>query len=160
MRTIIVYSSQTGFTQKYAEWLAEKLGAADLDTDEMIEEREGISISRIFEQYGEPYFRDLESSVIREAARETGVIISTGGGAILRQVNVDALRRNGRLFWLDRAEEELIPTGDRPLADSREKMRTLYRQRKPVYEGTADERITVTGSAADAAKEIESRWNA
>ena len=140
--------------------LGEKLARKVIDTDREIVRRAGTEITEIFRQSGELYFRDLESEVIREAARETGVIISTGGGAVLRQENVDALRRNGRLFWLDRAEEELIPTDDRPLADNREKMRALYRQRKPVYEGTADERIAVTGSAADAAKDIESRWNA
>ena len=58
------------------------------------------------------------------------------------------------------AEEELIPTDDRPLADNREKMQALYQQRKPIYAATADERIPVTGSAAEAAKDIESRWNA
>ena len=140
--------------------LGEKLARRVIDTDREIVRRAGTEITEIFRQFGEPYFRDLESEVIREAARETGVIISTGGGAILREGNVDALRRNGRLFWLDRAEEELVPTDDRPLADNREKMRALYEQRKPVYEGTADERIAVTGTAADAAKDIESRWNA
>ncbi len=140
--------------------LQERTGRPAADTDALIERKAGKTIPEIFREAGEPAFRDLESEVIREAARETGVIISTGGGAVLRQENVDALRRNGRLFWLDRAEEELIPTDDRPLADNREKMRALYRQRKPVYEGTADERIAVTGSAADAAKDIESRWNA
>ena len=140
--------------------LGEKAGRKVIDTDREIVRAAGMEISEIFRQFGEKHFRDLESKVIREAARETGVIISTGGGAVLREENVDALRRNGRLFWLDRAEEELIPTDDRPLADNREKIQALYQQRKPIYAATADERIPVTGSAAEAAKDIESRWNA
>ena len=140
--------------------LGEKAGRKVIDTDREIVRAAGMEITEIFRQFGEKHFRDLESKVIREAARETGVIISTGGGAVLREENVDALRRNGRLFWLDRAEEELIPTDDRPLADNREKMQALYQQRKPIYAATADERIPVTGSAAEAAKDIESRWNA
>ena len=140
--------------------LGETLKRQVIDTDQEIVRRAGMEITEIFRQYGEPYFRDLESRVIREAAQETAAVISTGGGAVLREENVDALRRNGRLFWLDRNEKELIPTDDRPLADSREKMQALYRQRKPVYEATADERIPVTGTASDTAKKIEGRWNA
>ena len=140
--------------------LGRRLNRRVIDTDRRIVEKAGTEIPEIFRRSGEPAFREMESRAIREAAQETGVIISTGGGAVLRTENVDALRRNGRLFWLDRAEEELIPTEDRPLADSREKMRTLYEQRRPVYESTADERVPVGGTAAEAAAEIESRWNA
>ncbi len=140
--------------------LGERISRKVIDTDRAIVGREGMEITEIFRRYGETYFRDLESEAIREAARETGVIISTGGGAVLRKKNVDALRRNGRLFWLDRAPEELIPTDDRPLADSREKIRTLYDMRRPVYRATADETISVRGTAEEAARDIESRWNA
>ncbi len=139
--------------------LGDKLGRPVIDTDRLIVEKAGMEITEIFRQFGEPYFRDMETRAVLEASGETGIIISTGGGAVLRAENVDALRRNGKLFWLDRAEEELIPTDDRPLADNREKMRTLYRRRKPVYEATADERIPVHGTAAEAAEDIESRWN-
>ena len=131
-----------------------------IDTDRLIVEKAGMEITEIFRRYGEKHFRDLESEVIREAAARAGVIISTGGGAILRAENTDALRRNGRLVWLDRKPDDLVPTDDRPLADSREKMTALYAAREPIYRATADERIAVTGSAADTASEIESRWNA
>ena len=140
--------------------LGERTGRTVIDTDDRIVEKAGTEITEIFRRRGEAYFRDLESEVIRDAARETGVIISTGGGAVLRKENVEALRRNGKLFWLDRAEEELIPTDDRPLADSREKMSALYHQRRPVYGATADVRIDVAGTAAETAEEIESGWNA
>ena len=88
------------------------------------------------------------------------VLLATGGGAVLRAENVEALRRNGRLFWLDRAADDLVPTDDRPLADSREKMKALYEARRPVYRATADETVPVRGTAEDAARVIESRWNA
>ncbi len=140
--------------------LGERTGRDVIDTDRMIVEKAGMEITEIFRRYGEKHFRDLESEVIREAAARAGVIISTGGGAILRAENTDALRRNGRLVWLDRKPDDLVPTDDRPLADSREKMTALYAAREPIYRATADERIEVTGSAADTASEIESRWNA
>lgn len=140
--------------------LGARTGRDVIDTDRMIVEKAGMEITEIFRRYGEKHFRDLESEVICEAAARAGVIISTGGGAILREENVDALRRNGRLIWLDRKPDDLVPTDDRPLADSREKMTALYAAREPIYRATADERIAVTGSAADTASEIESRWNA
>ena len=140
--------------------LGARTGREVIDTDRMIVEKAGMEITEIFRRYGEKHFRDLESEVIREAAARAGVIISTGGGAILRAENTDALRRNGRLVWLDRKPDDLVPTDDRPLADSREKMTALYAAREPIYRATADERIEVTGSAEDTASEIESRWNA
>ena len=140
--------------------LGERTGRDVIDTDRLIVEKAGMEITEIFRRYGEKHFRDLESEVIREAAVRAGVIISTGGGAILRAENTDALRRNGRLVWLDRKPDDLVPTDDRPLADSREKMTALYAAREPIYRATADERIEVTGSAEDTASEIESRWNA
>ena len=140
--------------------LGQRTGRKVIDTDERIVEKAGMEITEIFRLRGETHFRDLESEVIRDAARETGVIISTGGGAVLRAENVEALRRNGRLFWLDRAADDLVPTDDRPLADSREKMKALYDARRPVYQATADETISVRGTAEDAARAIESRWNA
>ena len=140
--------------------LGARTGREVIDTDRMIVEKAGMEITEIFRRYGEKHFRDLESEVIREAAVRAGAIISTGGGAILRAENTDALRRNGRLVWLDRKPEDLVPTDDRPLADSREKMAALYAAREPIYRATADERIAVTGSAEDTADETESRWNA
>ena len=139
--------------------LGEAFSRPVADTDAMIAEKAGTEIREIFRQHGEAYFRDLESAVIREAAARTGQIIATGGGAVLRPENVEALRRNGRLIWLDRPPEELTPTDDRPLADSREKIDGLYRTRRPIYEAVADERVPVAGSPEETARVIEGRWN-
>ena len=134
--------------------LGERTGREVIDTDRLITEKAGMEIPDIFRRYGEEHFRDLETEVILEAAARAGVIISTGGGAVLREKNVDALRRNGKLVWLDRKPEDLIPTDDRPLADSPEKIRTLYRVRTPIYRATADAVIPADGGAACAAEEI------
>ena len=117
--------------------IAERLGRDFIDTDAVIVERYG-AIKAIFEQHGEMYFRDLESAVIRELAPLTGKVISTGGGAVLRQENVDALRHNGALFFIDRSPEYLIPTDDRPLADKKAKIERLYQKRIDRYMETAD----------------------
>ena len=137
--------------------LAGKTGRSLADTDQLVTEKAGKPIPDIFRENGEPAFRDLESEIIRELSKHGGQIISTGGGAVLRPENVNALRQNGRLFWLDRDPEALVPTDDRPLADTAEKMKQLYRVREPIYRAAADEIIPVTGTPENAADNIESR---
>lgn len=126
--------------------LAEALGRELVDVDALIEARAGRSIPEIFERDGETAFRDLESWVIEEEiADRNGLIVATGGGAILRQCNLDALRRNGCLFFLDRPLEALCPTSDRPLASSAEAIRARYHERYAKYCAAADCRIDAAG---------------
>ena len=134
--------------------LAEKTDRPFADTDLLITEKAGRSIPDIFREDGEPAFRDLESGIIRKLSDRGGQIISTGGGAVLRPENVTALKQNGRLFWLNRDPDALVPTDDRPLADTAEKMKQLYIAREPVYRSAADEIIPVEGSPADTAAVI------
>lgn len=134
--------------------LAEKTGLPFIDTDQEIVSHAGKPIPSIFRENGEKVFRDLESTVILEYARRGGRIISTGGGAVLRAENVAALRQNGRLFWLDRDPSSLVPTDDRPLADTVEKIQQLYLEREPVYRAAADKIISGQVTAEDAACEI------
>jgi shikimate kinase len=130
------------------------------DTDKLIEEKAGKTIPEIFREDGEERFRDMESSVIAEVSAWGGQIIATGGGAVLREKNVTALRRNGKLFLLERAAETLVPTEDRPLADNREKMDRLWREREPVYRASADCTVAMEGTPEETAREVESRWQA
>ena len=75
--------------------LVKRLGMSYLDTDELIEEREGIKISAIFQKKGEKYFRQLETQVIKEVASLDNYVISSGGGVVLREENMTALKKNG-----------------------------------------------------------------
>ena len=134
--------------------LTEATGKPLADTDQLIVEKAGKSIPEIFREEGEPAFRDLESEIIRELSLQGGQIISTGGGAVLRPENVTLLRQNGRLFWLDRDPDSLVPTDDRPLADTAAKMKKLYQEREPVYRASADMIIPVFGSPEDTASLI------
>lgn len=128
--------------------LAKTLGRELVDTDELIVRVDGRTIPEIFAQDGEDFFRALETRVIREqVAQRNGLVVATGGGAILRQENVDALRRNGRIYFLDRSLDELIPTADRPLASSAEDIRRRYTERYERYCETADVRIAISGDA-------------
>ena len=139
--------------------LAERLGREFVDMDEAIVNTAKRPISEIFSADGERGFRDLESRVLREQlAQRNSLVIATGGGAILRDENVDALRRNGRLYFLDRPLEDLIPTEDRPLASSREAITARYHERYERYCTVADVKIPVFGSAEEVAREIEKEF--
>ena len=126
--------------------LAKKTGLPFFDTDQLIVDRAGKPITGIFRDSGEKAFRDMESEVIRELSLRGGIIVSTGGGAVLRPENVTALKQNGRLFWLDRSPDSLVPTDDRPLADTADKMKALYIEREPIYRSAADETVPVEGT--------------
>ena len=112
------------------------------DTDDEIEKGCGCSIKELIESKGEGYFRDLESEVIRDVSAESGRIISTGGGAILREENVRALKRNGRIFFIDAPLSRLSATSSRPLSDTEDKLKRLYDERIDIYRSTAD--VTVS----------------
>ncbi len=122
------------------------------DTDVLIAEKAGLPIPEIFRIYGEDHFRDLEAEVIRDIATENGALISTGGGAVLRQQNIQELKKNGRVFFLRRDISEIPPSKDRPLADTEEKVAALYQKRLPIYEATADSDVYVTGTPEDTAQ--------
>ena len=109
-----------------------------IDTDAEIEKRCGCAIKELIEKSGEKAFRDLESEVIREVSLQGGRIISTGGGAILREENVRYLKRNGKLFFIDAKLSRLHATSDRPLSDTYEKLAKLYAERSGIYKSTAD----------------------
>lgn len=137
------------------KYLSKELGRAFLDTDELIVKKTGMDIPDIFKAYGEKFFRDKEAEVIEETARnERGVVIATGGGAVLREENVVRLKRNGRIYFLDRPLEDLVPTDDRPLSSTRADIEKRYSERMPVYTATCDARIDNGGSIQDASAAI------
>jgi shikimate dehydrogenase len=127
--------------------IAEKLGREFLDTDEMIELRNGKPIPELIGEYGEDYFRELEMMACDEAGRETGVVISTGGGVVNREENYYELARNGRLVFLEKDLKDLA-VGGRPLSLSTGVDR-LYEMRLPMYESWADERVKVESDDPD-----------
>lgn len=135
--------------------LAEKSGRPLVDTDEEIEKTTGKTPAALIRDDGIDAFRDIESAVIRSLAPTSGIVLATGGGAILRQENVDALKRNGALWFLDRPLSALITTDDRPLSDSKDKLTALYNERLPLYRAAADVTVPGDGSPEDVAERIE-----
>ena len=134
--------------------LAGSLGMELIDTDAMIVEKAGCPITEIFADKGEEYFRDLESEVIKEISLKTHCIIATGGGAVLRNINVMNLKLNGQLYFLNREPENISPTADRPLADDMTKVRSLYEYRLPIYTAAADHTLDVINTPEYMAEQI------
>ncbi len=134
--------------------LAERLGKTFLDTDVLLTEKTGRTPADWIRREGETAFRDAESAVIREIAVQNGCVIATGGGAILREENIKELKRNGRLYFLDRPLAEILPTEDRPLSSDRTQLETRYRERYPRYQSTADRIISPASEVEKVCKEI------
>lgn len=133
--------------------LAERLGRELVSTDDAIIQRAHLAIPDIVARYGWDHFRDLESQVCRELAAKDGLILDTGGGAILRPENVACLKAGGTLFWLT-AEVGTIAArigGDtqRPSLTGRksftDEIEEVLRARLPKYEAAADHRIATDG---------------
>jgi shikimate kinase len=126
--------------------LAERLGRTLVSTDAEIVSRARLTIPEIVSRFGWEHFRDLESSICRDLAGQDGLIIDTGGGVVLRQENVDALKRNGRLFWLTAEVSSIVRRigGDtqRPsLTGTKsftEEVEEVLRERLPKYAAAAD----------------------
>lgn len=133
--------------------LSKRLSRAFLDTDAMITEKHGC-ISDIFRNVGECAFRDIESEAVKEVSRTSASVIATGGGAILRQENVNALRENGRIYFLDRPLDMLIPTSDRPTASTKEAIERRFLERYSIYKASADCIIDASGDLSETAEKI------
>ncbi len=139
--------------------LARELDRAYLDTDQLIEEKTGATPAQLIATKGEAAFRDVETDVIREIASQTGSVIATGGGAILRGENVECLRMNGRIFFLDRPVQQLIPTEDRPLSATKEAIVKRYNERYATYVATADVVVDNGGTAEAAAQQVKKEFS-
>jgi shikimate kinase/3-dehydroquinate synthase len=102
--------------------LARRLGREFVDMDAEIEARAGLSIRRLFAGAGEAAFREWEAALCRELAARSGLVIATGGGALLSQVNWEILSASGQVVCLSATPDEILrrleTTGDRPLLDS------------------------------------------
>lgn len=151
-RNLVLIGMPSSGKSTIARALAKQTGRTLLDTDVLIAERAGKSIPEIFAEQGESAFRALESDVIAGLSASTGLIIATGGGAILNPDNVRRLRRNGLLCCLRRDPSLLRATPDRPLSRSPEALRALGEQRKAAYAAATDVTIENNGPLEETLK--------
>ena len=130
--------------------LADKLSMSFVDMDDVIEKQEGKSISSIFAEDGEPYFRSLERKLVRELSQKSGLVIGTGGGVVLNHYNIKDFSRTGLVVCLTAKPEIILERvaedTDRPLlaeGNKLEKIKTMLDRRKQFYDAIPD-RIDTT----------------
>lgn len=121
--------------------LAKRLKMGYLDTDELIEQREGSTIAHIFEKKGEPYFRKVETAMVKEVSRLDRYVISTGGGVVLKEENIKALKKNSFIICLTANPEVILKrtqgTHNRPLLNEPDpggRIEELLRIRRAHYQ--------------------------
>ncbi|MCK4661042.1 MAG: shikimate kinase [Phycisphaerae bacterium] len=135
--------------------VADRLGYEFVDTDVLVAERAGKTIAAIFAEDGEAVFRSLEAEVIAEASARSRIVLSAGGGAILRDDNVRRLRECGTVFWLtadarvlwSRIQGDVTSAANRPALTSRvdlDEVRHVLGIRYARYEKCAHQRIDTT----------------
>ena len=132
--------------------LASQLNKLFIDIDEEIVKRAGTSIPEIFAEQGESGFRNLESDVLADICKRSGLVISTGGGCITQERNYSYLHQNGTIVWIKR-DISLLPTEGRPLSQQN-KVTELYKIRKPLYEAFSDISVTNTDTPNSTAIKI------
>lgn len=136
--------------------LAEKTGKRFVDADAAIVQKAGCSIPDILQNQGEGAFRALETAVLSELGRQSGLVIATGGGCVTRSENYPILHQNGSVFCLERSLDRL-PTEGRPLSQSTA-LSALYRVRKPLYDRFADAHVDNNGTPDATADKILELW--
>lgn len=132
-----------------ANSMKEKLSREVVDSDDEFTLKYGIKPGEYISTFGEKDFRDKETEVIKEISKRTGIIIATGGGAILREENRRALHQNGVVVHLHSGYKTLATEG-RPLSQGKEELKALYYKRLPIYMECADIINTITSTDVDA----------
>lgn len=121
--------------------VAESTSKTFIDTDWEITKKTGMNIPDIINKKGEKAFREIESDVIKELAAKQSAVIATGGGAVLNCRNVELLKENGIIVFIDRPIDDIAVTSDRPLSSSRELLEKRYKERYDIYKSAADVKI-------------------
>jgi shikimate dehydrogenase len=118
--------------------LANKLGYKFIDTDSLIEKKEGMTIKEIFEKKGEPYFRKKEEEISRKLVDSKKLVIATGGGMVINPRIMANLSYNSTLVYLYTNDEIDLYNGKRPLLKNKEDYYRLLKERKPLYQKYSD----------------------
>ncbi|MCF6096227.1 3-dehydroquinate synthase [Thermovorax subterraneus] len=144
--------------------LAEKLSRLFVDTDRLLEDSAGMDIPRIFDIYGQEGFREMETSAVKKVSKLKNAVISIGGGAVIRKGNVNFLKENGLIVFLDASPDVLLSRladdTSRPLLASskleekRKKLQSLYNERYDLYRQAADIVVNAENSPEVVAEKI------
>ena len=137
-QNIVLTGMPTCGKSTVGKMIAERFKYDFVDTDKIIEQNINSTIADFINLHGEDKFREIESEVIKEISCKNHLVISTGGGAILRDENVYNLKSNGKVFFINRSLNKLKPSNDRPLTSDVESLTKKYNERLPIYKRTCD----------------------
>lgn len=132
--------------------LADHTGRTFVDSDSEIVKHAGTSIPEIFANQGEEGFRELESVVLAQLGKQSGLVIATGGGCVTREKNYPLLHQNSKIIWMQRDINEL-PLDGRPLSMDG-KLELMYATRRPLYERYSDIVVSNNGPAEETVQAI------
>ena len=165
-RNIILIGFMGSGKSTLARILSKELGWPSVSTDAWVEEKERKSITDIFKESGEAYFRDLEHQAVVEITASQGVIVDCGGGVVLNPKNIEILTKTGTLVYLSCAPEEIyrriLAQPKRPLLDVTDPMARIHellKQRQPFYEQADMIVDTSDGDLHRVAREVIKRIN-
>lgn len=156
MNNIILIGMPGSGKSTIGKILAQKTNRAFIDSDEMIVKSAGKSIERIFSEDGEDVFRQWETTILRDLGKESGLVISTGGGCVTKSHNYNLLHQNGTIFWIQRNIHALAVDG-RPLSAGG-KLEEMYQVRLPMYQDFSDYVIANGTTPQEAANNIISTF--
>jgi shikimate kinase len=156
MRNVFLIGFMGSGKSTIASCLVKNYGMDMIDMDQLIVEREGMSISDIFAQKGELYFRDVETNLLIEIQGEQNKVVSCGGGVVLREENVQVMKKCGQVVLLNAKPETILERvkddDNRPLLRGNKNVqfiRDMMEKRQPKYEAAADLVIHTDGKSAD-----------
>ena len=140
MKNIVLIGMPACGKSTIGDWLSKKINYPFVDVDRYLEEKENRIISDIFSNEGEEYFRELETKYLKELSENEGIIISTGGGAVKNKENIDILKENGIIVFLNRTIDDISRENhrNRPLLQNPDNIRKLYDERIKLYRQYAD----------------------
>jgi len=139
-----------------AKYLSEKLGAEQVEMDEVIVQEQGMPITEIFEKCGEEHFRDIETALVKRLQEKRGVVVSCGGGAVLREENRRQMKESGVIVWLTATPETILDrvkhSTNRPVLNGHmnvEYITGLMEKRRGCYEAAADYAVATDGKSRE-----------
>lgn len=131
-------------------------GAKQIEMDQLIEEQQGMAITEIFAQYGEGHFRDLETELLKSFAKEENMVVSCGGGSVLREENAAIMKESGKIVLLTALPETIYERvkdcTNRPILNGNmnvDFIRSLMEKRRERYETVADIEIATDGRSKE-----------
>ena len=156
MKNIFLIGFMGSGKSTIAARLSEKLGVPKVEMDELIVRERSMPITEIFEKYGEAYFRDIETELVYRLQTREGVVVSCGGGTVLRDENRKMMKASGVIVWLTAEPETILErvkhSTDRPVLNGRmnvEYIAELMERRRACYEAAADFMVSTDGKERD-----------